>query len=201
MGFASPAAFLNNYKIMATKSTKKSAGKARFIRFCFANGICKKGSNGKVVGLNKKRAKLLTKAMTGDKSAQKTIGVANKGISAGDVLSKKQRADVQKKADAFMQNQKDKIASSKVDKYLKRSYKGIRKIETLSDKEIKRQGRKELEEALHSTRAKAFSKASAKKNAIENIKSKREANITNRAFKTDNDIPRLLGFKSRGKKK
>ena len=67
---------------------RKGAAKARFLRFCFAKGICSKGSGGKVKGITNENKELMTKALRGNKTAQNRLDFKPKSGGVKEATSK-----------------------------------------------------------------------------------------------------------------
>ena len=82
---------------MATKKQKASA-KKRFMAYCFASGVCSKGKDGKIKGINKGNYKTLAKGMTGNRKAQTrletTISVTKDKKSGVRIKKKETRASM-----------------------------------------------------------------------------------------------------------
>ena len=54
--------------------SRKSGAKGRFMRFCFASGICSAGGGGKIKGITKKNYKAMIAMIKGDQGAKREFG-------------------------------------------------------------------------------------------------------------------------------
>ena len=198
------------------KKVSKKSPKSNFLRFCFAKGICKKGSNNKVEGLNKGSYSTVSKALSGDEKAKNRLDKRNNLQGAGDVLTKRQRkdvdAEVQKEIEIGRKNATERTkdsnfkekrkgdVSSVRDFVRKRIIKTKKELSKQTEKELKREDRKKLESYLaNSGKGRNRSKETAKKNAIQSIKYDRVSRDTAKALVNDKETTKMF-LKSRGKK-